>query len=1001
MKKVFFSFLIFLFISNHLYSEINKPNNNFSGCDNEVSKEYLNNIDNYIIKKIEIDINNYKKWTVNNIRIITSGSRFISDKLKKRFKSTVTVTYENGTKCSLKAKVRQSGDAKDHIALKNNSVIQSLDISLDNGNIKGITKFKLYKPDVRGVLDDVVIQTQLLRNFDYLAPRSYKVKARVNEINSVMLFQEKASKELLEFNKRREGPILEADQKFFFNLVRDIPDNQLSNWSIGKPFFENKTVKTMLSKQTNANIINRGDVHKEISLEALTNLNLIYLYYANRFKDDKNDFFYFDYDLDNALLAFFEPNKETKLHTYNLLMQSTNSHHALSVSNRKFYWNSIENYYEPINYDANPTIDGDFSSTTTVHFRLPVPKNHSASFELLENKLKNLNIVDFYNQVRISGLDLDKKTVQKKINKILENLNKIEIDYLNENKKNLIEHNRFKPMNNILEKFNTALNEIDPNAYLIKNTDNNNSFERCQVYLKNCKEFNFTNEELSTLIEGELKIDDKYYQYLGKNLNLENLKKDKKYNKLKLSKTTIYYEDGVEVDLDIENKKINIYQKTVGARAYLINGELNSYTINFNGLDIIENKDNFDLTVFPKNFPINSSGLTGCLSLINLKLVNVNISANNSNCEDAINFINTNGVVENIFIKNSFSDALDVDFSKLNFNNVEIISARNDCTDFSAGKYILANLKLNNCGDKGLSIGEKSFVKLKKIEVKNANIGIATKDSSILELDNAYLSNLKTCVSAYNKKQEFVGGFIEMSNFSCENYYTKADYDKFSRIFLKKELLKNFDYGNLYNPTSLKISQVKGKNINKNFINDYKTINDDNTFNAVVEIPLGINEKWEVSKINGSLVREFFMGKPRIVNYASYPVNYGMIPRTLLPLSRGGDGDPLDVLILGESLTQGEVIKVKAIGLMKMNDSGDQDDKIIAVPLNKTFYEVNNIEDLKKINIKLLDDIKFWFVHYKGTNVVEFINFESQDAANELIGLTQKYFERSGINPRS
>ena len=61
MKKVFFSFLIFLFISNHLYSEINKPNNNFSGCDNEVSKEYLNNIDNYIIKKIEIDINNYKK----------------------------------------------------------------------------------------------------------------------------------------------------------------------------------------------------------------------------------------------------------------------------------------------------------------------------------------------------------------------------------------------------------------------------------------------------------------------------------------------------------------------------------------------------------------------------------------------------------------------------------------------------------------------------------------------------------------------------------------------------------------------------------------------------------------------------------------------------------------------------------------------------------------------------------------------------------------------------
>ena len=72
--------------------------------------------------------------------------------------------------------------------------------------------------------------------------------------------------------------------------MRDIPDNQLSNWSIGKPFFENKTVKVMLAKQTNANIVNRGNIHKKISLEALTNLNLIYLYYANRFKDEKNDF---------------------------------------------------------------------------------------------------------------------------------------------------------------------------------------------------------------------------------------------------------------------------------------------------------------------------------------------------------------------------------------------------------------------------------------------------------------------------------------------------------------------------------------------------------------------------------------------------------------------------------------------------------------------------------------------------------------------------------------
>ena len=69
-----------------------------------------------------------------------------------------------------------------------------------------------------------------------------------------MLFQEKAAKELLEFNKRREGPILEGDQKFFFKLVKDIPDNNLSNWDVGTPMLRNKSIQVMLSKLTNAKL---------------------------------------------------------------------------------------------------------------------------------------------------------------------------------------------------------------------------------------------------------------------------------------------------------------------------------------------------------------------------------------------------------------------------------------------------------------------------------------------------------------------------------------------------------------------------------------------------------------------------------------------------------------------------------------------------------------------------------------------------------------------------
>ena len=167
----------------------------------------------------------------------------------------------------------------------------------------------------------------------------------------------------------------------------------------------------------------------------------------------------------------------------------------------------------------------------------------------------------------------------------------------------------------------------------------------------------------------------------------------------------------------------------------------------------------------------------------------IDLTSNNSNCEDAVNLVNTTGKINTISIQNSFSDALDADFSELKINNLNISSAINDCTDFSAGKYNLVNLDLNNCGDKGISIGEKSKVKIKNINVNKADIGVAAKDSSILSLENASLENLRTCVSAYNKKQEFNGGFIKIENLNCKKFTKKFEIDKLSKIVLKKEIL--------------------------------------------------------------------------------------------------------------------------------------------------------------------------------------------------------------------
>jgi len=787
MRKIFFLSFIFISLITPILAEQNNLKKKTYGCIYQASENYLKKINSRKIIKIEVDVNNYKKWTVNNIKILTSSTRFISNDLKKNFNGRVKVYFDNDLECIFKARIRHSGDAKDHIALKNNSVIQSLDIRLKNGNIKGITKFKLFKPDVRGNLEDVIIQNQILRNMNYLAPRSYKVQARVNETNSVMLFQEKASKELLEFNKRREGPILEGDQNFFFELVKNIPDNNLSNWSVGTPILRNKSSKVMLSKLTNANLITRGNIHKQISLDAINKLNLIYLNWSNRFQDEKNNFFFFDYDLDNSLLSFFDNNKTINLEIYNLFMQSTNSQHGLSSSNRKFYWNSIEHYFEPIVYDANPNIDLNFSTTTTATSRLPVSRNLNDAFNKLNNILTNININNLHEQVKSSGLILSKEKLEKKIIKIKKNLKTIKKNYDQNLNEEIILHNNFKIINNILDKFNENIAEIDSDAYLVKY--DGFDFYKCKIYLKDCKILKILDEDLIKLLEGELKIKKIHYQFIGKKIDLNYLNKKEEFNFKKFLGTKIYYDNNVEVKTNIESNTIQINQKKIGGRAFVIDGSLKETTIIFNGIEFLEKFRN-NPSLKPPNFPINNKGLTGCLSLINLNLENINISANNSSCEDTINFIGSTGTINQIFIQNSFSDALDIDYSSLKIGYIEISTAINDCTDFSSGQYELKSLILKNCGDKGISVGEKSNVHIDDIKIDQADIGIASKDSSIIKLNKATLKNLRTCVSAYNKKQEFDGGFIKINEIKCENFLKKFDIDSLSKVLTDKDQSK-------------------------------------------------------------------------------------------------------------------------------------------------------------------------------------------------------------------
>ena len=125
-------------------------------------------------------------------------------------------------------------------------------------------------------------------------------------------------------------------------------------------------------------------------------------------------------------------------------------------------------------------------------------------------------------------------------------------------------------------------------------------------------------------------------------------------------------------------------------------------------------------------------------------------------------------------------------------------------------------------------------------------------------------------------------------------------------------------------------------------------------FQAVIEIPLGSNLKYELDKPTGLLKVD------RVIHSAVfYPANYGFIPQTYAE-----DNDPLDVLVLCQEPVQPlALIKARAIGVMTMVDGGATDDKIIAVATNDPeFSEYLEARDLPGHRLLVL---KRFFQDYK------------------------------------
>ena len=169
---------------------------------------------------------------------------------------------------------------------------------------------------------------------------------------------------------------------------------------------------------------------------------------------------------------------------------------------------------------------------------------------------------------------------------------------------------------------------------------------------------------------------------------------------------------------------------------------------------------------------------------------------------------------------------------------------------------------------------------------------------------------------------------------------------------------------------STKVSTVEFKNVS--------ALNPDQSVNVIIEIPTGTTAKYELNKKTYVLEIDSVNGQPRHIEYLGYPGNYGMIPKTISSKQLGGDGDPLDVLILGPSKKKGSVQKVRIIGVLELLDNGEQDDKLIAVLPESHWGKVQTIEELDQYYPGSKTIIATFFENYKGKGQMKLIRWSGR-----------------------
>ncbi len=770
----------------------------------------------YKLEKLDLKIPFENTLILENLRndSILSGRLPPADKMPK-IKTKIVYNEKE-----FSSDIRLKGDRKTHFIDREKS---SYKLELDrNQYIFGIKKFSIQKPRVRNYVHEWI--------FHELSSMQGIIKIKYNFINlyingddkGLYVIEEGFGKELIERNKRRNGPIFSIDEDIYG--LYDNPVFEIYNkkyWR--KP--ENNLIANIASQKLHDFFDNKSNIDEVFDLE--------------------------------------------KWAAYFAVIDLTANYHGALLKSVKLYYNPLNGLFEPIPFDGHRLKPN--------HHKYNINYDNRILIDIIQNPISNDEVTGlswlkkfFYKDNKLNqkfynlySRYLNKVSSEKYVDNFLDkNLKKIEeinshiyADYFfYDNIRNYgvglyyflvsdFKHHAQNIRNKLKTNSSAQLLKIDKNEYLFKpfyknynqiiankllcNKGGDEINIELNQYLKN---FTNTTIYLNDVNSDSLKCSSIIlYDKFGKNsfsLKVDQLNSEYFYSnfKKKYSKTfqdffdvkennLVLKNDIVQIDTNIYipkgyNIRINPGQKLIlKNKAFIISNSpwniggkqqpviISGETDNLGGGIFIGDTDEMskiENTKFSNliGFNLNKNYeyiILGSINFHQTKVEIKDVSFKNIFSEDAINIFRSDFNIYNVNYHDIESDAIDIDFSNGKIDKAQFINIKNDAIDFSGSNVKVYNTYFDNINDKIISAGEDSKININKIEGLNSYAGIISKDGSKVFSNNINFDGVKIPFAAYQKKNEYSYPLLETKNYKLKNYLKKSIKDTTADLISEDE----------------------------------------------------------------------------------------------------------------------------------------------------------------------------------------------------------------------